>query len=206
MGHRAGGRHFYGFAAPDAPQETFVHPRQAISVSLKSGDLLRLNTDVVSGSFGLLAFDHEGARCEAYLGWDEAEKISLQSLQESDFESGALRGWLRSQGAEVPAELSAFIINQTDEPLILRPAKALDLWVINLQSADLLVTGDSGGALAMWHQTASTRLMLPPPLAVCVMNLRSQEGQQRPMKSLLVKRCKSLMLKGSNVRISSLYA
>ena len=164
MGHRAGGRHFYGFAAPDAPQETFVHPRQAISVSLKSGDLLRLNTDVVAGSFGLLAFDHEGARCEAYLGWDEAEKISLQSLQESDFESGALRGWLSSQGAEVPAELSAFIINQTDEPLILRPAKALDLWVVNLQSADLLVTGDSGGALTMWHQTASTRLMLPPPL------------------------------------------
>ena len=99
MGHRAGGRHFYGFAAPDAPQETFVHPRQAISVSLKSGDLLRLNTDVVAGSFGLLAFDNKGARCEAYLGWDEAEKISLRSLQESDFESGALRGWLSSQGA-----------------------------------------------------------------------------------------------------------
>ena len=164
IGYHARGRHFYGFPGDDMPRMNLLHPRQSLQIEMQVGDLLRLGTDEMPAAIAILAFDKSGRRCERDLGWDEADKIALTTLDEGDFDQGALRQYCTSHGLYQNEALSAFIIGETQEPLILRPAKALTLWVVHLQSAASIVAGTSEGALALWHQTASKRLTLPPPL------------------------------------------
>ena len=116
-----GGRNFYGFASQQASQKTVVYPRQSIMINVLEGDLVRLSCTHEHGQFALLAFDENGQRQEASLGWDNPHLISLAPLDFSKCEKAALQNWLAAHGGDELAPPSALVMTISDEDIILRP-------------------------------------------------------------------------------------
>lgn len=163
MGYEASGRYFRGFASQTKAETQLIEPRQAKAFYLADGDLLRLDEHDGGADIAMLAFDEAGARCETALGLARADLITLTPLDEGRCEIDNLRGWCHSQGGHAQ-NLDAMVFTKFDEALLLRPTKAMTIWLVHLQSAQGLIEGHSAGSLAVTHQRRKSQLTLPPPL------------------------------------------
>ena len=133
-------------------------------INVLEGDLVRLSFTQEQGQFALLAFDENGKRQEARLGWDNPDLLSLTPLDSSKCEMTALQNWLAAHGGDELVMPSALVMAISDGDIILRPQNKMTLWVLNLQSGEALVNGDASGTVSISHQTQNKQIMLPPPL------------------------------------------
>ena len=133
-------------------------------INVLAGELVRLSFTHEHGQFALLAFDDNGQRQEANLGWDNPDLISLTPLDSSKCEMAAFQQWLTARGGAELTPPSALVMTISDEDIILRPQNKMTLWAVNLQSGSALVSGDGGGIISVWHQAQNKQIILPPPL------------------------------------------
>ena len=159
--HKSGGRLFSGFVSSRSPATLPLPPRMARHIGLKTGDLVRLDDASYAGQLALFVFTKDGTRSEQGFGWGAVEDINL-----SHFESASLKGWVEAAGGSAETIQRAVILRHLSEPLILKAPEDCDLWLVHLQPADGLVSGDSCGAASIWFKPASSAALLPPPLGV----------------------------------------
>ncbi len=159
MGHHGLGRNFAGFQNTDAPTRHFLQPRGCLRLTLAEGDIVQMGTGAVADPIAIAVFGTDGARIEAQFGLPP-----VSSVPGADFEHGALRGWLESNGAPWADGLAAVVVDALSEPLVMRAPVTCDVVVLMPVSDDDLIEGRSAGAIEVSVQRASGAVHLPEPL------------------------------------------
>lgn len=172
-GHMRQGRLFAGF--PDAAcQNIQLAPRSAHLIQLNDGDLLRIDEMADNSALAILAFSDDGSRQEQALG------LALTGqLDQNLFDSLQLSAWMAQKGSALDRHETAVIYQHLPEPLIIKTASKLYLWVIHLHDIYQLVSAQSAAPIQIQHQPNLSHMQLPPPLGHIVDEFTVTRGTAR---------------------------
>ncbi|MEM8577410.1 MAG: DUF1989 domain-containing protein [Pseudomonadota bacterium] len=154
MGHRSGGRGFYGFDAVAVERD--IDPRAVRRLVVEPGDLLQI--EAATGHVALWAFDAAGHRAEGALGLSALDTIDAASV-----DAAPLDGWLAGRGGTADV-FRAALVPAAAEPVVLRCTAPLTLWAGRPQNTRDLAEGRSYGAARLRQQRAAGTPWLPDPL------------------------------------------
>ncbi|MEM8555473.1 MAG: DUF1989 domain-containing protein [Pseudomonadota bacterium] len=159
IGYRSNRRTFPGFSKPDQRLH-HLEPRGALKLDLEPGDLVRIDWLGGAAKLGLLAFRGSGQNAMSALGIDHSKPLNF-----TDFESGALTGWLVSNGANPGHAIRAANLFANAEAVVLSSIEPVTVWITNPVSADALIELGAGGSVQVEHvPSRPDRFHLPEPL------------------------------------------
>ncbi|SNT26398.1 DUF1989 domain-containing protein [Tropicimonas sediminicola] len=160
IGFRSDRRSFPGFTKSDTPRTVTLPPRAATRVDFETGDLLSLSSPAGGNGLKLLAFGPTGETALQMLGLSETARIGAYA-----FDSRPLAGWVAAMGGEAANAWACAAIAPSDEAIVVQSSAACTVWVVNVEPAETLVSGEALGPVVMSHQPARpSSLRLPPPL------------------------------------------
>ena len=159
IGQMSGGRLFSGFPSTQTPQRVSVPPRSATLFDVRCGDLLRIDNTATPCSLALQAFTKTGARKDQTLGLGTASPLHHDS-----YDCSAHHGWIRAHGGEPATCADALVLSQSDDPFVIEAKEDLTLWIMNIQPAEEVISGEHSGSAHVWHQRSAGEVYLPDPL------------------------------------------
>ncbi|MGV6806117.1 MAG: DUF1989 domain-containing protein [Ruegeria sp.] len=153
------GRRFPGFPIPSDTRTYVLGPRKAECVALSAGDLLTIQTISRDHTLLLVTFDDSGLP-----GFSHLRLEANGTIEPSDFDSSELFGWISANGGDVTRALPCCRLSALSEPLVLRAAQPVTVWLIRPSSIADLIAGVDTGNLSVSHKRATSAEPLLPPL------------------------------------------
>lgn len=160
VGFASRSRAFPGFPAKSYALRQRLGPREALRLDLQSDDILALTPLGADQAVCILVFDDRGAARPELLGL-EAKAITPLNT----FDSNALHGWLRGNGAEPDTAYPAGQV-RLDELVALKAVAGCTVWMVRPVEVAELVTSGSVGLVEVGLKPAASgaAATLPPPL------------------------------------------
>ncbi len=156
-GYDGPGRRFPGFPnAPDARTHVLC-PREAVKLSIKSGDLLSVEGAGSLQPLDLAALAEGGQPMLAALG------LSQTGLVEWDgFDNARFSGWIAARDGD--QRVPCYRFDQSSEPVIIRASQTMTVWLIRPVGVAGLIEGSGAGNVTVLHKPAAKRDVQLPPL------------------------------------------
>ncbi|MEM9967602.1 MAG: DUF1989 domain-containing protein [Pseudomonadota bacterium] len=160
MGFNGPRRRFPGFASLGTHHDVQLFPRQALCLSLSTGDLVSLRAPMAPQEAHLLIFDADGHIAPNLLGLTINGEVQARS-----FQSDALIGWIKAHGGVAQKVWASTKVTVSDLQ-VLKASGACTLWVLRAVSRDQLIESAQMGQLVVGKTPANcaSEVLLPEPL------------------------------------------
>ncbi|MEM7731728.1 MAG: DUF1989 domain-containing protein [Pseudomonadota bacterium] len=159
MGFEGSRRSFPGFAASKQSITRSLFPREAIRITLKTGDMLSLHDGKAPQLAAILVFDHTGLPAPDHLGLSKTTDLDTNA-----FNARELLGWYAANGG-VPVDQFPATQVMIDDLRVFRAVKPCTVWVVRpLQIHELVSGADAGQLIVSCTPAAQNSPVLPPPL------------------------------------------
>ncbi|MEM7213201.1 MAG: urea carboxylase-associated family protein, partial [Pseudomonadota bacterium] len=174
IGYASGGRAFPGFPKPRGAERSVVEPRGAVMLSMRPGELFKIDLTTGAARACLAVFGDRGEDASAALNLPGDASLSTAS-----FACEELNGWVIAHGGTHTDTITCTEVPPADEPVVLKADATCDVWVINPASATALVDGKGSGAFTVTRNNQNDGLELPPPLGDVVDEIFVPRGTAR---------------------------
>lgn len=159
IGLQTPGRCFPGFPKATGARQHILAPREAVQVQMRVGDLLSIDQTSAAAPLEIIAFDRTGLGLLTALGLTPNATLDCDT-----FDSARFRGWVSAQGGDPDIPALSHRLPKVDEPLVLRTAQELTLWVIRPAPAHHMIDGTGSGTATICHQPLRQDVPVLPPL------------------------------------------